>query len=262
MVSNGGDKTVELWDGIISYVEPVPSADMTAVRSAIDAGLLKFERHKESLLALLRRAGNPDPIEEDKWWLRLTNLADLYFCEGVKQRQTMPSGERAKRLLILARALTKARSLTDAAMRDDVGDDLFSEWQKGIGEPPELVVRNNRGSFTLIKNAEEWFKKEVAALAALEIAAQKAARTARRERVGGGRVRGTSALPSGYILVLAHFYRESTATEPAAAGSFPQLVRVFLDAVGQKDRITERRLIRMIEIAFASSAEKPVGTSS
>jgi hypothetical protein len=250
-MSNGGGKKVELWDGIISYVEPVPSARDEAFLRAIDAGLLKFERHKESLLALLRRARDPDPDEDDKWWLRLTNLAGGYFREGVKQRQTMPSGDRAKRLLILAKALGKARSLIDAAMGDDVGDDLFSEWQKGIGEPPVSVVHNDDGSFALFQNAEEWFKKEVAGLAALEVAAQRAAHRARRERVGGGRPKGTSALPSGFILVLADFYRTSTAIEPVAGdSSFAKFVRAFLDAVGQKDRISERHLIEMIEDAF------------
>jgi hypothetical protein len=103
----------------------------------------------------------------------------------VKQHETVPSGERAKRLLILANALGKARRLTDAAMGDDVGDDLFSEWQKGIGEPPVSMVRNDRGSFNLIQNAEEWFKKEVAGLAALEVAAQPAhARPLERARYG------------------------------------------------------------------------------
>jgi hypothetical protein len=256
-MSKGGDKKVELWGGIISYVEPVPSVEMEAVRAARDAGLLKFECHKESLLALLRRDRNPDPDAEDKLWLRLTNLADRYFLEGVKQRRTMPSGDRAKRLLILAKALGKARSLTDAAMRDDVGDDLFSEWQKGIGEPPVSMVRNDRGSLTLIQNAEEWFKKKVAGLAALEVAAQRAAHKARRERVGGGRPKGTSALPLGYILALADFYRERTATEPANDdGSFAKFVRVFLDAVGQKDHITERHLIEVIQDAFALERER------
>jgi hypothetical protein len=64
-MSNGGDKKVELWDDIINYVEPVPSVEMGAVRAAIDAGLVKFERHKDSLLALLRHARSPDPDEED-----------------------------------------------------------------------------------------------------------------------------------------------------------------------------------------------------
>ena len=255
-MSNGSH---QLWDGIISCDEPVPSVRMEAVRAAIDAGLLKFEHQKESLLALLRHARNPDPDEEDKWWLRLTNLAGTYFWEQrVKQHETMPSGDRAKRLLILAKALGKARSLTDAAMGDDVGDDLFSEWQKGIGEPPVSVVRNDDGSLGLFQNAEEWFKKEVAGLAALEVAAQKAAHTARRERVGGGRPRGTSALPSGYILALADFYRTSTAIEPVAGdGSFAEFVRAFLDAVGQKNRISERHLIEMIEDAFVQGCKDP-----
>jgi hypothetical protein len=259
-MSNGEIKKVTLWDGIIEYDEPVPSARTEAVRRAIEAGLLKFEDHKEALLAILRRAHNPnsgsEPFEEGKWWLRLTNLAGMYCWEARVKDETMPSGDRAKRLLILAKALGKARSLTDAAMKDDVGDDLFSAWQKEINEPPVSMVRNDDGSLSLVQNAEEKFNKEVAGLAALEVAAGKAANEARRQRVGGGRPRGTSALPPGYILTLADFYRKSTATEPVMGdGPFARFVRAFLDAVGQEDRITERHLIEMIEDAFVEGAQ-------
>jgi hypothetical protein len=260
-MSDGGGKKVTLWGGIVEYDEPVTRAGTEAVRAAIDAGLLKFEHHKEALLDILRRARNPEcePLEEDKWWVRVTNLAHTYFWEQrVKQHETLPSGDRAKRLLILARALGKARSLTDEAMADEVGDDLFSAWQKENSEPPVSVVRNDGGSLALLQNAEEMFKKEVAGLAALEIAAQKAADAARRERVGGGRPKGTSALPTGYILALADFYRNSTAAEPATGdGSFAKFVRVFLDAVGQEDRITERHLIEMIEDALVKGRNDP-----
>jgi hypothetical protein len=255
-VSNGSH---QLWGGIINYDEPDPSVRTEAVRAAIDAGLLKFEPHKEALLDILRRAHNPkfEPLEEGKWWRRVTNLAGIYFGEQrVKQHETLPSGDRAKRLLILARALSKARSLTDKAMGDDVGDALFSAWQEETGEAPVSIVRNDDGSFSRMLSAEEKFKREVAGLAALEVAAKKAADEARLERVGGGRPRGTSALSPGYILALAEFYRESTATEPATGGgSFAKFVRVFLDAVGQKDRITERHLIELIEDAFVQGCK-------
>ena len=252
-----------LWDGIVEYYEPVPSARTDAVRRAIEAGLLKFEDHKEGLLAVLRGARNLEtdlePFAEDKWWLRLTNLAGLYHWEARVKQETMPSGDRAKRLLLLAKALGKARRLTDAAMGDDVRDDLFSAWQKDIDEPPVSVVRNDDGSLSLVQNAEQRFKKAVAGFAALEVAAQKAADEARLERVGGGRPSGTSALPPGYILTLADFFRKSTATEPAIGdGPFARFVRAFLDAVGQKDRITERHLIGIIEDAFVQGRENPV----
>jgi hypothetical protein len=262
-VSDARDKKITLWDGIIEYDQPVPSARVEAVRAAIDAGLLNFERHKEALLDILRRARNPEfePLEEDKWWRRVTNLAGIYFWEQrVKQYETLPSGDRAKRLLILARALGKACSLTDKAMGDDVGDALFSAWQEETGVAPVSIVRNDDGSFSRMLSAMEKFKKEVAGLAPLEVAAKKAADEARRERVGGGRPRGTSALSPGYILALAEFYGESTATEAATGGgSFVKFVRVFLDAVGQKDRVTERHLIGTIEDALARERKSPTG---
>jgi hypothetical protein len=266
-VSNGGDKNVKLWDEIISYDKPVPSGRTEAVRAAIDADLLNFEHHKEGLLTTLRRARNPDsesePFDEGKWWLRLTGLAGIYCWEARVKHETMSSGERAKRLLILAKALGKARSLIDAAMEDDVGDDLFSAWQKEVNEPPVSVVRNDDGSLALVQNAKEMFKKEMAGLAALEAAAHKATDEARKERVGGGRPRGTSALPTGYILTLADFYQKITATKLVPSdGPFAEFVRAFLDAVGQEGHITERHLIEMIENAFVQARKSPAAEAS
>jgi hypothetical protein len=260
-MSDGEGKKVTLWDGIVEYYEPVLSARTEAVRGAIDAGLLKFEPHKDVLLTILRDAHNDSPksecFDESRTWSHLTNLAGTYHWEARVKQETMPSGDRAKRLLILATALEKAHRLIDRAMEDDVGDDLFSAWQKETDEPPVSVVRNDDSSLSLVQNAEEKFRKQVAGLAALDVAAHNAADKVRLERVGGGRPRGTSALPQGYILTLADFYRKSTAAEPAIGdGQFARFVRAFLDAVGQK-RITERHLIEMIEDAFVQGRKNP-----
>jgi hypothetical protein len=260
-MSDGGGKKVTLWDGIVEYEEPVKSARTEVVRRAIDAELLKFEAHKEVLLTILRDAHNDGPkserFNESRTWFHLTNLAGIYHGEAIVKQASMSSGDRAKRLLILAKALGKARRLTDAAMEDDVGDALFLAWKEKTGEARVSTVRHDDGSFSWILNAEEKFKKEVAGLAALEVAANKAADEARLERVGGGRPRGTSALSPDDILKLADFYRNSTATEPVIGdGPFAGFVRAFLDAVGQKDRITERHLIEMIEDAFVEGRKE------
>jgi hypothetical protein len=261
-MSNGGGKKVTLWDSIVEYDEPVTSARTEAVRRAIDAGLLKLEAHKEVLLTILRDVHNDGPkserFDQSRTWFHLTNLAGTYHWEARVKQVTMPSGERAKGLRILAKALGKALRLTRAAMEDDVGDALFSAWQEETGEAPVSIVRNDDGSFSRILNAEEKFKKEVAGLAALEVAANNAADEARLERVGGGRPRGTSALSPNYILKLADFYQNSTATEPVIGDEpFARFVRAFLDAVGQKDNITERHLIEMIEDAFVQGRKDP-----
>jgi hypothetical protein len=260
-VSDSGDKKVELWGGIISYTEPAPRARTEAVLRAIDAGLLKLEAHKEVLLTILRDAhhdgSKSERFDESRTWSHLTNLAGIYHGEAIVKQVTMSSGDRAKRLRILAKALGKALHLTRAAMEDDVGDALFFAWQEETGEARVSAVRNDDGSFSWILNAEEKFKKEVVGLAALEVAANDAADEARLERVGGGRPRGTSALSPDYILQLADFYRNSTATEPVIGdGPFAGFVRAFLDAVGQ-DRITERHLIEMIEDAFVQRRKDP-----
>ena len=131
--------TIKSWNGVIEFEKPVPDARTEVVRAAIDAGLLKFEDHKEALLTILRDAHNhrpeSEPFDEPKSWVRLINLAGTYFWQARVKQMTMDPGERVARLGKLARALGKARGMTDKAMQDDVGDDLFSAWWEGTNEP-------------------------------------------------------------------------------------------------------------------------------
>jgi post-segregation antitoxin (ccd killing protein) len=61
----------------------------------------------------------------------------------------------------LAKALGNARGMTDKAMQDDVGNHLFSAWWEGTNEPRASVVRNDDGSFALVRIADEMFKDAV-----------------------------------------------------------------------------------------------------
>lgn len=58
----------------------------------------------------------------------------------------MPAVSRKSRLDKLARALQQSRVLVDAAVQDQVGDDLFSSWCEGNIEPLVSLVRYADGS--------------------------------------------------------------------------------------------------------------------
>ena len=126
--------------------EPVPDARheqslrrTEAVKAAIEARLLEFDQHKGLLLNILRdahhRSHKSEPFNEDKWWHYLTSLAHTHYWQARVKQETMPAADREARLRELAKALGKARGITDKAMQDDVGDDLFSAWWEGTDEP-------------------------------------------------------------------------------------------------------------------------------
>jgi hypothetical protein len=204
-----------------------------AVRAAIEARFVEFDHHKEALLSILRDAHNhspkSEPFNDDKWWFHLTSLARIYSWQARVKQERMPVADREARLHELAKALGKARDLTDKAMQDDVGDDLFSAWWDETDEPPASVVWNDDGSFAPVRNADEMFKETVAALAALATAALRAASEVHEKRTGRGR---TGTVPPDCIDTLWVLYRDSTGTEPGAGhGPFVRFVCAFLAAI-------------------------------
>jgi hypothetical protein len=219
--------------------EPVPDArheqSLRRVNAAIEAGLVEFDRHKKELLTILRdaydRGLKPEPFDEDKTWSHLTSLARIHYWQARVKQETMPVADREARLRELAKALGKARGVTDKAMQDDVGDDLLSAWLERTDEPRASVVRNDDGSFALVRIADEMFKEAVAGLAALETAARRAASEAREQRAGhSGPKRATMLLD--YIGTLAALYRDSTGAKPGAGlGPFVRFVCAFLAAI-------------------------------
>ena len=149
-------KSVTLWDGILKFDKPAPSAVTERVLAAIDAGLLKFEEHKTALITILRVAHKhgpkSKPFDERKTWRSLTNCAQTYHWEAIVKQETMPVADRVTRLGTLAKALRKARELTDKAMQDDqICNDLFWAWCEEAKEPLPRVVRKNDGTFALVK---------------------------------------------------------------------------------------------------------------
>jgi hypothetical protein len=251
-----GKKKAELWDGIIKYDEPTPSAQTERIHSAIDVGLGRFEQHKTTLITLLSDAHDGRlKFDEPKSWSCLTSLAHSFFWQARLKLETMPAVSRKSRLDELARALTRSRFLVDAATRDQIGDDLFSSWCEGTHEPLVSLVRNDYGSLTAVRGPEEMFKKAVVSLAALETAALHAANQVKRP--GRGRRTGTTVLPVGYIEALATLYRETTGSKPGTgSGPFVRFVSAFLAAVGVAN-ISEDYVAELAQAARSRAHSHP-----
>jgi hypothetical protein len=158
----------------------------------------------------------------------------------------MPIADRKARLRELVKALSNARTLTDKALQDDVGDDLFSAWWEGNKEPLS-VVRYDDGSVVSVRTVYEMFEEAVTGLAALETAAVLAASEAHEERAGRNGLRKSSMLLD-YIGTLADVYRESTGVKPGAGhGPFVRFVCAFLAAI--RASISEDYAVELVQNA-------------
>jgi len=251
-VSSKKPGKVELWGGIIQYDKPTPSVQAEVIHAAIEAGLGRFEQHKTALIAILRDAHRgPPKFDELKSWSFLTRLAHSFFWQARSKLETMPGARRKSRLDELARALKHSRTLVDAAMQDQVGDDLFSSWCAGINEPLVSLVRNNDGSLAAVLGPEELFRKAVSGLAGLETAALHSADQVKSP--GRGRRPGTTVLPVGFIEALAALYRETTRRKPGTgSGPFVRFVCAFMAAVGMANISTDH--VEKLAQAAASRA--------
>ena len=192
-------------------------------------------------------APSPSPLMNTNRGVVSPVVARMYYRQTIVKQETMPVADREARLRELAKALGKARGMTDKAMQDDVGDDLFSAWWEGTNEPRASVVRNDDGSIALVGIADEMFKEAVAGLAALETAALRAASEAHEERTRHrGPRRGT--VPPDCIDTLAAVYRGSTGAKPGAGhGPFVRFVCAFLAAI--RANISEDYVVELAQNA-------------
>jgi hypothetical protein len=201
----------------------------------IAAELAAFERHKKALLDNLRnvheRGLNSESFDAEKVWCALTRLAKLYFCGETMKQETIPTGERVKRLRQLARALARARGLAEKALQDDVGGDLFRGWVAGKQLPMTLAVRSDGDGSSVATRAIDEIKNAVTDLVTLESAARTAA-AAMDAPASAGR---PPILPRDCIHGLARIYRSSTGLKPGRGdGPFARFVLQFIAAVGRR----------------------------
>jgi hypothetical protein len=150
---------IKLWGGIIEYDKSVSDAKTLAVKAAMEAGLVEFDQHKKALLNILHDAhdhgAKSAPFDEDQSWSHLIGLAGIHYRQARVKQERRPVADRDARLRELAKALGKARTMTDRAMQDDVGNDLFSAWWEGTNES---VVRDDDGSIVQVRTIDEMFK--------------------------------------------------------------------------------------------------------
>jgi hypothetical protein len=232
----------------VSIFQPIPIVTEKEAQAPIAAKMAVFEKHRKILLIRLRReyetGPNSRPFDEGKRWRDLSQLAELYFWGEVGIKVTLSGAERRKRLRQLATALRKARSLTDRAMKDELGDLLFiaSCTEKRVG-PPSAAPMETDGSSALTRLVDE-IKTLAAGLARLETIARAAATNDKPNKVGR-----SALLSRDCIQGLARVYRTATDAKPGrGAGPFADFVSEFAVAVGKKG-FSRRSLIDAIQDA-------------
>ena len=81
-------RTRTIWD--IVFDEQVPDA-------SLDASLIAFNKHKETLLDMLgskhERGSKSKPFDADQSWRDLSNLAELYFWEAKIKPEARPASD-------------------------------------------------------------------------------------------------------------------------------------------------------------------------
>jgi hypothetical protein len=208
-----------------------------------DVRLAEFDKHKKTLLDMLRnehkRGPKSEPFDGDKTWRSLTGLARFYLFRGRAKQETMPAADRIKRLRVVAKVLERAKDMTSEAMQS--GNDLYSAWCEANAyfrhdtddlKPPLTPVRIKE--FDPVRTKDE-FDKVFAGLASLETAARKATNDVRTKR---GRPKGDAVLPLDFIWGLGTLYRDSTGSIPGAGEPFVQFVHEFLAAIGRPKKCT------------------------
>jgi hypothetical protein len=117
---------------VLDFLSEAPTP---AVKKAVKAGLAEFEKHKKTLLGQLSRSRS---FDQEKCWLRLNRLAQIYFLW-----QAMPhAAKREADLRKLAETLGRASRLAEKVRQDNVGSELVSHLIEG---------------FCRVSPAAEWF---------------------------------------------------------------------------------------------------------
>ena len=216
-----------------------PVVDMKNADAPIAKQLAAFEKHKQNLLNTLQKVllANLLKVHEsfdaDKSWRDLTQLARLYFWGQAMEQNAVPPRERIKRLRHLARTLRQAHGLTQRAMSDNLGDELYRAWFALNISPISVIeideIDKDDGSSILTHIADD-IKQMAKALARLKTLSHTAATIADVPSKGGR----PSLLPRDCIQGLARVYRNSTGLKPGRGdGPFADFAYEFMTAVGQ-----------------------------
>jgi hypothetical protein len=246
-------ESTSVWDGILNE-EPTPPVD-----KLVKARLAAFDRHKKALLDRLSKKRDPksEPFDEEKWWRRLTRLAQAYFL----WRTRPPGAKREKELRNLAKTLGRACNLVEKARQNNVGSELVSQLLDGVlpRDPRGQIVLGNDGSLRAVYFPEINLKEIVLNLETYQAAVLRAANDIPTRQPGK-----LPALPRSYIRALADVYQESTGWKPGAgSGPFYRFVAQFRAALDPSYHTTDEngdeRVDDSVIDAIQDALRKPRG---
>ncbi len=220
---------VKIWDGILRE-EPAPAG-----KKAVEARLAEFEKHKKTLLSHLSKNRRLQfmAFDEEKWWLRLTRLAQVYFL----RQATPPAAKREADLRKLAEVLDHACRLAERIRQDNVGSEWISQLFDGIlpREPRGEIVPDEDGSLRVVYFREPDFKEIVANLKDYQAAVLRVANDVPTRLPGP-----SPSLPESYIRALRDAYQESTRRSAGrGVGPFLRFVMQFRAALDPSYKTTD-----------------------
>jgi hypothetical protein len=194
---------------------------------AIEINLARFGQHKRTVIDHLSRSrlSKAKDFDGEKWWDRLTPLAEAYFL----QREMPPAFTRKASLLKLAEILGEARNLAEEVRQDNAGAELISHLFDGTlpHDPPGQLIPSKDGSIEMVYFDRLDFEEMVPALSAYEAAVQRSANYLPSTPPGQA-----PFLPPTFIRALAEVYLGSTERKPGAgAGPFARFVMLFRAAL-------------------------------
>jgi hypothetical protein len=227
----------------MNVFSPLRVVDKRLAKAQTSKELAAFKQHKQTLLRLLLRHKFASACVETHW-NALERCADHYFHAQLPP--PLSPSERRKRLRNLADALRRASSLTERALKDDLGDDLYRAWCAKHGLSSHLTAGLDAEGSILFLRAEQ-IKHMASELATLKEVADKAAMV--ELRVKSGR---PAILPRDLLQGLARVYRQATGLRPGRGdGPFADFAHAFAVAVGQK-LFSHRGLVDAIQDAHRS----------
>jgi len=256
--------TVKTWEGVIKNRLHAHEAKAKALRAAIEAGVIEFNRHKDTLLATLRdeycRGLRSVPVDADRSaWLRLGLLAHQYLSEELMMREfRKPAWKRTsrqKRLRDIAKILERAQDMISEALKSEVGNELLYSWRlRTVSKhPPD-------DPWPTASELGDELGQMFAGLAIVATAARRAA-----DKMSPARPGKPAILPRDCIRSLGDIYRDFTGQAPGTGtGPFYRFVMQFRAALDPSYKTTDGSgkredgsLVDAIKLALGKRRERP-----
>ena len=228
--------------------EPAP-----AIKKAVEARLAKFEKHKKALLNHLSENRRPKfrRFDEEKCWLRLTRLAQIYFL----WQAMPPAAKREADLRKLAEALGRASRLAEKVRQDNIGSELVTHLIEGIlpREPRGRVVIGEDRSIGVEFYPETDFKQMVGRLKEYQAAVLRAVLDVPTRLTGP-----SPSLSKGFIHALQDEFEHSTGRRAGrGVGPFLRFVMQFRAALDPSYQTTDERVDESMLDAIKHAPRKP-----